>query len=202
MPQRMSVSPSCHRQVLLRFLIVSFPAPRFLCHGFRENFKIFSTGRSPIARRRVSHIGYISRFFEIRQRIPKKTRFFRHHPRRSSRPHHLPTGYIGKKICDPAEIFEKIVTFHADDRTVTGFAHRVYLETNTKIGGTSAKKIALFSFLHAMTVPVATAVHSVYRQIFPRFDRDSRKNRHFLRRRPPCGWFHTQGISGDEHEIR
>ena len=122
-----------------------FPGIPVFVPPFSGNFrKIFPPNAYRPPDDEFRTLGISADFLESGRGFRKKSRFFRHHPRHSSRLRHLHAWYIGKKIHDPIEILEKIVTFYAADRPAPNFAHRVYLGINTKSDRDSQKKSPLF----------------------------------------------------------
>ena len=156
-----------------------FPGIPVFVPPFSGNFrKIFPPNAYRPPDDEFRTLGISADFLESGRGFRKKSRFFRHHPRHSSRLRHLHAWYIGKKIHDPIEILEKIVTFYAADRPAPNFAHRVYLGINTKSDRDSQKKSPLFRCIRSPR-PIRTFGISAKKL---KSDRDSRKkSRFFLR---------------------
>ena len=170
MPQRMSISPSCHRQVLLRFLIVSFPAPRFLCHRFREIFeKFFRRTLTDRPTTNFAHWVYQQIFWNPAEDSEKIRLFSSSTPDVRSGNPRCTQGISGNKHENWRCFRKKIAFFSSPPRCPSGLPplHTGYICGQNRNPIEILEKIVTF---HAAI--------------------------------PSCGWFRTQGISGDKSDIR
>ena len=135
----------------LVFFIVSFPAPRFLCHGFRENLKIFfcrTLNARPTAD--CAHLVYQQNFWNSAEDFAKNSLFFiAILVIRPGNP--CCTLGISTKILESDRdfrIFSQFFSTHPFRRaptiTAIDFAHRVYRGLKSKMGNDFRKKSQFF----------------------------------------------------------
>ena len=124
MPQRMSVSPSCHHQVLLRFLNSFFPDTPVFVPRFSGKFQIFFS--RTLTERQMANFAH--RVY--RQKIPqsgrdsrKKSSLFTPPTALRLVPH---TGYIWGQKRNPIEILRKNLPFFVASAVRDRSAHSVY----------------------------------------------------------------------------
>ena len=156
----------------LVFFIVSFPAPRFLCHGFRENLKIFFCRTLPERPTTdFAHLVYQQIFWNPAEDSAKNRHFSRHQS------HHVrfrTQGISGNNHENWRSLGKKIAIFSAPPArfvpATTLYTGYIWEQNRDPIE--IHEKIVTF---YAADHPVAGSAHWVYLGINTKSGRDSQK---------------------------
>ena len=194
MPQRMSASPSCHRQVLLRFLNSFFPGTPVFVPRFSGNFRNFF--RRTLTDRPTTNFAHrvYQQIFWNPAEDSAKISPFSSSPRRQSRQPTLRTRYIWKQTRELAVLPQKIRVFFANTHGIRPncitCTHGISAKKST-IRQRFSKKIVTF---HADDRSAADFAHRVYLGTKAKSGRDSQKNLHFFVASAVRDRFRTSGI--------